>query len=60
MTEISTIAKHSGYVNSVSNKGFEREESLALFQDFSSYIVIGRFVKLLLMLNCKVFPKLWL
>ena len=46
ITEISRIDKHSGYVNSVSNKGFEREESLALFQDFSSYIVIGRFVKL--------------
>ena len=46
ITEISRIDKHSGYVNSVSNKSFEREESLALFQDFSSYIVIGRFVKL--------------
>ena len=48
MTEISTIAKHSGYVNNVSNKDFESEESLALFEDFVTYIVIRRFVKLLL------------
>ena len=55
MTEISRIDKHSGYVNSVSNKGFENEESLALFEDFSTYIVIRRFVKFLLTLNCKSF-----
>ena len=55
ITELSRTDKHSGNVNSVSYKGFEREESLALFQDFSSYIVIGRFVKLLLTLNCKSF-----